>query len=138
MTEALSFKDLLDLVEKLETRVNAYWNFYTVVTIAAGGWLLTRTADFTLAQGLLLMAGLACFYAANLAMIRGATRLIVAAGQEVRARAANLDFSSPAFQITLRQDLLPGRLPASYILHLAVDAAILTAIALKIGPVGST
>ena len=134
MTEALAFKDLLDLLEKLETRVNAYWNFYTVVTVAAGGWLLTRTPSFSLAQGLLLMAGLACFYAANLAMIRGATRLIAAAGHEVRARAGSLDFSSPVFQQTLRADLLPGRLAASYILHLAVDAAILAAVALRIGP----
>ncbi|HUL05438.1 MAG TPA: hypothetical protein VLV76_03835 [Candidatus Acidoferrum sp.] len=134
MPEALAFKDLLDLLEKLETRVNAYWNFYTVVTVAAGGWLLTRSAPFSLSQGLLLMAGLACFYAANFAMIRGATRLIVAAGQEVRARAGSLGFASPEFQQTLRTDLLPGRLPVSYVLHLAVDAVLLLAIALRIGP----
>lgn len=133
MPEALSFKDLLDLIEKLETRLNAYWNFYSVAVLAAGGWLLTRGADFTPGEGAAVMAALACFFAANFAVIRAATRAVLAAGQEVRARAETLSFSSPALPQLLRQDLLPGRLPVSLALHLAVDAAVLYVIWTRIG-----
>jgi hypothetical protein len=38
----ISLKDLLDLVEKIETRINSYWNFYTVVLIAIGGWIVSN------------------------------------------------------------------------------------------------
>ena len=125
MPDAFSAKDLLDLTEKLESRVNAYWNFYTVVVLAVAGWVVTKDVKFTTAQGYAAMAGLACFFAANFAMIRGATRMILGANAEIRARAENLDLKNPKFREVLRIDLLPGRLPVSWVLHAAVDAAIL-------------
>ena len=128
MPDPFSAKDLLDLTEKLESRVNAYWNFYTVVVLAVAGWVVTKDVKFTTAQGYAAMAGLACFFAANFSMIRGATRLIVGANAEMRARADGLELASAQFRKVLRMDLLPGRLLVSWVLHAAVDAAILWSI----------
>ena len=125
MPDTLSAKDLLDLTEKLKSRVNAYWNFYTVVVLAVAGWVVTKDVSFTTAQGYAALFGLTCFFAANFSMIRGATRLILGANAEMQARAESLDLKSAKFREVLRIDLLPGRLPVSWVLHGVVDAAIL-------------
>ena len=134
MLDTLSAKDRLDLTEKLESRVNAYWNFYTVVVLAVAGWVVTKDVKFTTTQGYAALFGLACFFAANFSMIRGATRLILGANAEMQARAEGLDLKSARFREVLRIDLLPGRLPVSWVLHGVVDAAILWGIWSRTGP----
>ena len=68
----MSLKDLLELSEKLEERISAYWNFYTLVVIAVGGWLLT-TPDLNRSQNWVLAIVLLTFFASNYTVIRYAT-----------------------------------------------------------------
>ena len=43
----MELKDLLDLHEKLEMRINAYWTYWSVAILALGGWLFTSGKTLT-------------------------------------------------------------------------------------------
>jgi hypothetical protein len=123
---------LLDTIEKLESRVNAYWNFFSAVAIAVSGWLITAKATFTIADSVALTLAVIVFFAANFAVIRAATARLVALDAELNATAAGESFASEALRRNLSMPTMPGRLAGSVILHLAVDAAVLYLIWTKV------
>jgi hypothetical protein len=116
---------LLDVIEKLESRLNSYWNFFSVVAIAISGWLITARAVFTVADSSALTVAVVIFFGANLVVIRAATMRLVALEAELNASAQADSFESDALRSNLTMAAMPGRLAGSFILHLAVDAAVL-------------
>jgi hypothetical protein len=118
-------KALLDMIEKLESRVNAYWNFFSVVAIAISGWLITAKATFTIADSVALTMAVIVFFGANFAVIRAATMRLVALDAELNATAATESFATEALRRNLSMPSMPGRLAGSVLLHLAVDVAVL-------------
>jgi uncharacterized Ntn-hydrolase superfamily protein len=54
----MKLKDLLDLLEKLEGRVNAYWNFYSVAVFAIAGWLVAKEKILTPRSAICIALGL--------------------------------------------------------------------------------
>jgi hypothetical protein len=123
---------LLDTIEKLESRVNAYWNFFSVVAIAVSGWLITAKATFTITDSVALSLTVIVFFGANLAVIRAATLRLVALDAELNATAAGESFASEALRRNLTMPTMPGRMAGTVVLHLAVDAAVLYLIWAKV------
>ena len=118
-------RTLLDMIEKLESRVNAYWNFFSVVALAVSGWLITSKATFTTTQGIVLAIAVVIFFGANLSVVRAATARLLAFEAELNAVAPAATFGSDALRRNLSRPVIPGRLAGSVVLHLAVDIAVL-------------
>ncbi len=119
---------LLDAMERLESRLNSYWNFYTLVVLAAVGWLMSAAKPFSLNQSIAVTVALGLFFLANLSVIRAATRRLLAFEQEMQAIAPTLELRSPALRRDLTGRAMPGRMLLSYGLHMAVDAAVIYAV----------
>lgn len=92
------------------------------------GWLFSMQRSLARREAIALTVGLGLFFVANFSMMNSATKLVVAANEELQARAAHVSFAGGALKSLLAMDLLPGRLPASYALHGLVDAAVIFAV----------
>nr|CAP48759.1 putative integron gene cassette protein [uncultured bacterium] len=89
-------KVIIEIIEKLESRINAYWNFYTIVVIAVIGWLLSSKTPFTAPQGIALTIAISMFFAANFSVMRAATKRVIAFETELNVVSNELDFQSRA------------------------------------------
>lgn len=123
----MSLKDLLDLSEKLEERISAYWNFYTIVVIAVGGWLLTEP-NLNRNQNWMLGVVMLTFFASNYTVIRYATNRLTAFESEIETLAAQTDWNSKRLQTQLLRYSIPKRMPYSTVLHLIIDLAVMVVI----------
>ena len=121
-------KDLIELIEKVETRINAYWSFYTLVVIGIGGWLFAKASGFSVAEALIVSVAYGVFSLANLSIIGSATRLAVALSDELRMVSANSVVKSNSLMSVLGSELLPHRMAVTRTLHYSVDMAIFIAI----------
>lgn len=119
---------ILELIEKLETRINAYWNFYTIVVIATVGWLLSSKVPFSGPQSVALTIAVALFFVVNFSVMRAATRRVVAFELELNAISENAEFASDALTEELTSTSIPRRLVISHLLHIVVDVAVIYAI----------
>ena len=129
----MSLKDLLDLLEKLESRVNTYWNFYSVAVFAVAGWLITsKGGDLKPPQTLPICIGLLAFFIANLSVIHYAEARILAASIEIRSRQSEIDtMSSSLFKDHLRTLAIPARGTFSKCLHGIIDVSLMALILLN-------
>lgn len=66
----MSLKDLLDLSEKLEDRINTYWNFYTLVVLAVVGWRFSNPVAFNPINSVIAVIVLGAFFYSNFSVIR--------------------------------------------------------------------
>jgi hypothetical protein len=123
---------VFELADKLEGRVNTYWNFYIVAAIATVGWLMSSRAPFSHNQSVALSVALALFFMGNFLVMRAATKRLVALEHELNALAAASDFETQSLKSELSVCSLPLRLPVSYVLHVTVDIAILFAVWSKV------
>ena len=69
----MNLKELLELSEKLEDRINAYWNFYTIVVLAVAGWLVSGLPSYKTIDAIVLAITLGAFFLSNISVIRFAT-----------------------------------------------------------------
>jgi len=129
----MSLKELLDLSEKLEDRINAYWNFYTIVVLAVAGWLVSGLPSFKTIDAIVLAIALGAFFLANISVIRFATLKLTALESEIETIASSADLKSEKYIKQLRSWSIPNRMALSWVLHLLVDIAVLTAIFVKGG-----
>ena len=121
-------KHTLEIIEKLESRINTYWNFYTIVVVAVIGWLLSSKTPFTVPQGIALTIAILMFFTANFSVMRSATKRVIAFESELNIASKKFEFNSNALKSNLSNDSMPRRLIASYILHGIVDLAVIYAI----------
>jgi hypothetical protein len=116
----ISLKDLLDLVEKIETRINSYWNFYTVVLIAIGGWIVSgNTIDSLRSIGISIALG--AFFLANYTFIRTNENRLIAVESEIKSVAEISEIKSGKFGKFLFNPSVPNRQTLSFILHICID-----------------
>ena len=120
----MELKDLLDLLERLEGRVNAYWNFYSVAVFAVAGWLVAKEKFLSARSAILIALGLSAFFFANLGVIHSAERRIAAVEQEISVVSQRSELS-PAFSAHLQMLSIPNRGIYTVVLHLTIDAALL-------------
>ena len=115
----MDIKDLIDIIEKLETRLNSYWNFYTLVIIATAGWLFTSTHHFTTIEKAAITAGLSTFFLANLSIIQAITKRITAFEDELNKTEEKLN--SKKLEKELSTNIISNRQTLSLALHLILD-----------------
>jgi len=124
----LSLKELLDLSEKLEDRISAYWNFYTVVVIAVGGWLFSVKPQLETVNAVVLTIVLIAFFASNFSVIRFATNKLTALESEIKVVAPSTDLKSKEYLNQLLSLSIPYRMEISWALHLIIDVAVVVVI----------
>ena len=129
----MSLKELLDVSEKLEDRINAYWNFYTIVVLAVAGWLFSGHPVFETVGSIVLAIALGAFFLSNISVISFATLKLTALESEIEAIASSADLKSEGYIKQLRSWSIPNRMILSWALHLLVDIAVLAAIFVKGG-----
>ena len=122
----MELKDLFDLLEKLETRVNAYWNFYSVGVFAIAGWLVVK--DKALARWAVLFIGLgmSAAFLGNLAVIRAVEKRIAAVEAEIRETAASSNkMRSTEFRELPEKWPNTARTSWSIAMHVTIDLCML-------------
>jgi hypothetical protein len=124
----VELKDLLDLHEKLETRINAYWTYWSVAILALGGWLFTSGKTLSGSQSLGVAIGAVVFFLANLGVLWSATRLVIGVREEVALKSQSLTLSSTRLAAAFRDASPAWRLELTLVLHLAIDAVALWAL----------
>ncbi|WP_255987338.1 hypothetical protein [Chitinolyticbacter albus] len=124
----MELRELFDLHEKLESRINAYWNFWSVVVLAMAGWLLVKQPEWGMGRCIALALAAAAFFAANLGVIWHATRLASAVRDEMRLAAADTALRSPLLRTELADGGIRFRLASTLVLHGVVDLAVLAVI----------
>lgn len=122
---------VLAVIEKLESRINSYWNFYTIVVLASVGWLMSAETSFSPQLNFTLTTALVVFFLANFAVMWAATKRVVAFENELNILSTKTEFISTSLRQELSNASMPFRLLSSTLLHLAVDIAIISFIWVK-------
>jgi len=124
----VELKDLLDLHEKLETRINAYWTYWSIAILAIGGWLFTSGKSLTETQAIGVAIGAAVFFLANLGVLWPATKLAIGVRDEIRLKSKTLEFNSTKLAAAFAEETLAFRLQLTLVLHLVIDGVVLWAL----------
>lgn len=121
-------KDLIEITDKLESRVSSNWNFYTVVVVAIIGWLVSSQISFSYSQVLVVTVVCISFFIANFYVMRAATKRVIAVESELNALAKKTEFESALLKKELSHSSSALQLISSSVLHISVDIIVLIAI----------
>ncbi|MFN7214740.1 hypothetical protein [Microcystis sp.] len=116
-------KDIIEVADKLESRVSSYWNFYTVAVVAIIGWLVSSQISLSYSQALVVTIVCIVFFIANFHAMRAATKRVIAVESELNTLAKKTEFESALLKKELSYSsstLLP-----SWVLHIFVDIIVL-------------
>lgn len=121
-------KCIVDIIERIESRINAYWNFYFILVVATIGWLMSSKTPFKTDQAIILTIALCVFFSTNFFMIRSATKRVIAFEHELNFLSANIEINSRALKSELSKATTRGRLLINSIMHSVIDIAVIVAI----------
>lgn len=121
-------KDLIEVIDKLDSRVASYWNFYTVIVVALIGWLISSEITFSSSQVLLVTIVCLVFFLTNFYAMRAATKRVIAVESELNALAKKTEFESTLLKKELSHSSKTSQLISSWVLHISVDIIVLIAI----------
>jgi len=124
----MELKDLLELYEKIESRINAYWTYWSVAIFAIAGWLFSGKQSLSREQAIGVSIGVMIFFFANLGVLWPATRLAMGIRDELRLKAKEVHFLSSKLDTAFAEDALAFRLQLTLFLHSAVDCVVLWAL----------
>lgn len=124
----MELKDLIDLNEKLESRINAYWTYWSVAIFAIAGWLFSGKQSLSPEQAKGISVAVMVFFFANLGVLWPATRLATGVRDEIRLKTKEISFLSKKLSATFAEDGLAFRLQLTVALHLVVDGVVLWAL----------
>jgi len=124
----MELKDLIDLNEKLESRINAYWTYWSVAIFAIAGWLFSGKQSLSHEQAIGISVAVMVFFFANLGVLWPATRLATGVRDEIRLKTEEVSFLSKKLSAAFAEDSLAFRLQLTVALHLAVDCVVLWAL----------
>lgn len=124
----MELNDLLDFYEKLESRINAYWTYWSVAILAIAGWLFSGKQSLEHQQALGISIAVMVFFFANLGVLWPATRLATGVRDEIRLKAKKVSFLSSKLSHAFAEDGIVFRLQLTIVLHLVVDAVVLWAL----------
>ncbi|OAI10484.1 hypothetical protein A1507_04165 [Methylomonas koyamae] len=124
----MELKDLLELYEKIESRINAYWTYWSVAIFAIAGWLFSGKQSLSREQAIGVSIGVMIFFFANLGVLWPATRLAMGIRDEIRLKAKEVNFLSSKLSKAFEEDALAFRLQLTLFLHSAVDCVVLWAL----------
>src|SRR5688572_15537007 len=112
----MDLKELFDLHEKLETRVNAYWTYWSVVVLAVCGWVLGAKGLSPIYSKPIAL-GLSMFFLGNLLVLWPATKLVIGVRDEIRFKSKDDAALSPQFALVLGSQTLRHRLAGTIAMH---------------------
>ncbi|GCL49165.1 MAG: hypothetical protein ACK552_11340 [Microcystis sp.] len=121
-------KDLIEVTDKLESRVSSYWNFYTVVVVAIIGWLVSSQISLSYSQALVVTIVCIVFFIANFHAMRAATKRVIAVESELNTLAKKTEFESALLKKELSHSSSTLQLISSSVLQVSVDIIVLIAI----------
>ena len=121
----IPLRDLLDLVEKVESRINNYWNFYTIVVLGIGAWIFDPNRTISRRQSFAIIAALFAFFFANFSVIKASEGRLSAIESEIQSVSTISQIKSEKFRKFLSKSSLPKRQRLSGILHIVVDAILI-------------
>lgn len=121
-------KDLIEVSDKLESRVSSHWNSYTIVVLAIIGWLVSSQITFSYSQVLVVTIVCLAFSIANFYGIRAATKKVIAVESELNAVARKTEFESVLLKKELSYPSTKLPLIFSSVLHISVDIVLLITI----------
>jgi hypothetical protein len=124
----MELKDLIDLNENLESRINAYWTYWSVAIFAIAGWLFSGKQSLSHEQAIGISIAVMVFFFANLGVLWPATRLATGVRDEIRLKTKEVSFFSKKLSAAFAEDSLAFRLQLTVALHLAVDCVVLWAL----------
>ena len=124
----MELKELLDLNEKIESRINAYWTYWSVAIFAIAGWLFSGKQSLSPEQAIGISIAVMVFFFANLGVLWPATRLATGIRDEIRLKTKEVNFLSRKLTAAFAEDTLSFRLQLTLFLHLAVDCVVLWAL----------
>ena len=117
--------ELIDIIEKLEARINNYWSFYTVVIVALVGWVLSKDEKLMKETGWILSAGMTLFFFMNLSVLYPTTKRIRLFEKELNSIALNEEGLSQDLVEHLSKPFILHRSNATLITHLTMDFLVL-------------
>jgi hypothetical protein len=121
-------KDLIEVTDKLESRVSSYWNFYTVVVVAIIGWLVSSQISLSYSQALVVTIVCIVFFIANFHAMRAATKRVIAVESELNTLAKKTEFESALLKKELSHSSSTLQLISSSVLRVSVDIIVLSAL----------
>lgn len=124
----MELKDLLDLHEKLESRINAYWTYWSFAIFGIAGWLFSGKQTFSPEQANGISIAVIVFFFANLGVLWPATRLATGVRDEIRLKTKEVNFHSNKLSSAFAEDSIVFRLQLTFGLHLAVDCVVVWAL----------
>lgn len=125
-------KDILEVIDRLEARLNRHGAFYQVVVIALIGWILSIEISLSLAEGVLAVVSVIVFLSSNLIYWTFCTKRILAAEKELNALAKNRDFMNSDWKKELSTPQMSNRLLWGISLHILVDVLVIALISTRI------
>ena len=121
----MDLKELLDLNEKIETRINAYWTYWWLVICAIAGWLFSKNNSLSREGAISVLIAVVVFFIANIGVLWPATRLATGIRDEIRLKTKEVNFLSHKLTSAFAEDTLAFRLQITFVLHIAVDLVVL-------------
>ena len=121
-------KSVIEIMEKLETRINTYWNFYIIVVLATIGWLMSSKTPFTINQGISLTVALGMYFIANYFVICAASKRVIAFEDELKLISQNTQINSSILKTELSKTSMRYRVFAINVLHAVIDISVLFSI----------
>ena len=121
-------ESIVEIMEKFETRINAYWNFYFILVLATIGWLMSSRTPFTTSQAIALTIALCMFFITSYFMIHAATKRTLAFEDELNLLLKYIELNSSVLKSELSATSIRYRLIATGVLHGIIDIAVIYAI----------
>jgi hypothetical protein len=118
---------LLDLLEKTESRVNQYWTYWSTVVLGVSSWLIARGKLCDIEIIVPVALGTSAFLTANFMALKSATKVAVSIRDEIRLSSSEVDeyFVSESMKQMLIKGDMRYRLNVTIYLHLIIDVALL-------------
>jgi len=123
LEQAMTIKDIADLLFAARERIDFYWNFYVVVVIAVIGWLVSFKKTLTLSMKLLVSVAYLIAAVMNFLGLYSSYTFAEALRSDLLRMAATTPLTGTTLFLE-QHSYLPQRLAAFWI-HLAVGATIL-------------
>jgi ABC-type transport system involved in multi-copper enzyme maturation permease subunit len=123
--------ELFDLREKIESRINQYWTYWSGVVLAVGTWLFSSFQPKG-EQLIVLMLALFVFFIANLYMIWNSTELSMGLKNEISLRSISDEYESSELKLVLAKNDFRFRLILSILLHVGIDLALFVVLLIRL------
>jgi len=122
--------DFIDLIEKLETRINSYWNFYIVIVLANAGWVFNNENSISIEIAIGLSVGLILFFISNLRFQQLAIETLSVVREELNKLKENKTY--PNIYRKYSEEAIRYRYSGTILLHIIFDIVLIVFIFMNV------